>query len=427
VACVIPSWVLRYWERLTSGLPKSEHWDTWTRWYEARRDGNPAVESLERYRVVQEENFWRQSTSVINAAIAAEERRWHSLEPRPAPFDYRVVDGRIDVFPETAQSIDASTTRDLQTECLRKAHAVKVRLRQADESTRADVDLLLEHLSTEELRPGLILSSLRSLEATARAYDSAEGHDQLYPDALKDVFDLVDTLRDLAATFPKSREIEAEAVSLKIPLERLDEFISPIARVAVAIYASDGATEATKESLQATGASIGTSRDLAERAKQVPYHLLDVGNITRAGLRHLKATGQRIAKPTAEAAFEVSKEIGGLAADTWKVFRKDFPKRAGRTASVVIVGGIGALLHAIGQDLAAIATAVTAFAPLHQTTKELQNQPIQEQHTDLPTDPSAGASAADQASAPNDGRKKPLKRTAQPRKSRSTKGPARSK
>jgi hypothetical protein len=214
---------------------------------------------------MQGQTFWRQSTSDINAAIADEERRWLSLEPRPAPCDYRVVDGKIDVAPETAQSIDAAITRDLQAECLRKAHAVKERLSrmQADESTRSEVDLLLQRLSTEELRPGLILSSLRGLEATARAYDSAEGHAQLYPDALKDVFDLVDTLRELAATFPRSREIEAEAVSLKLPLEELDEFLIPVARVAVAVYTSDGATEATKESLQATAAG---GLDLRERA-----------------------------------------------------------------------------------------------------------------------------------------------------------------
>src|SRR5262249_1727531 len=131
-----------------------------------------------------------------------------------------------------------------------------------------------------------------------------------------------------------------------------------IARAAVAIYASDGATVATKESLEATAAAIGTSRDLADRAKQVAYHLLDLGNIARAGLRHLKTTGQRIATPSAELTQKAKQEVGGLAADTWKVFRKDFPRRAGRAASIAISGGIGALLHVLGQDLAALATTI---------------------------------------------------------------------
>jgi hypothetical protein len=118
---VIPGWVQENWCRLKAGLPKTEHWEVWTRWYEARRDGEQAVESVERYRALQDENFWRKSIREINAAIAEEEGRWRSLEPRPAPFDYRVVDDKIDVAPETAQSIDAGTSLDLRDECLRKA------------------------------------------------------------------------------------------------------------------------------------------------------------------------------------------------------------------------------------------------------------------------------------------------------------------
>jgi hypothetical protein len=217
---------------------------------------------------------------------------------------------------------------------------------------------------------------LRSLEAIDRAYDTAGGREELYPDALKNIFDLTSTLRELAATFPNSREIEAEAVSLALPLERLAEIEQPIARAAVAIDASDAATVATKESLATTAAAIGTSRDLAGRAKQVAYHLLDLGNIARASLRHLKTTDQRIATPVAQKAAQ---EIGGLAADTWKVFRRDFPKRAGRAASIAITGGIAGLLHAIGQDLAALGTVVTAFVPVSQAIKELQ-EPTGEDH-----------------------------------------------
>jgi hypothetical protein len=315
---------------------------------------------------------------ITTEAIVTEERRWRALEPRPAPFDYRVVDEKIDVAPETARSIDAETSRDLQAECLRKARAVAERLQrsQADDGVRLDVEMLLERLGSETLRPGLILSSLRSLEAIDRAYDTAAGREELYPDALKNIFDLTRTLRELAATFPNSREIEAEAVSLALPLERLAEIEQPIARAAVAIDASDAATLAAKESLATTAAAIGTSRDLADRAKQVAYHLLDLGNIARAGLRHLKTTGQRIATPVAQKATH---EIGGLAADTWKAFRKDFPKRAARSASIAVTGGIGALLHVIGPELAALATLVAAFGPVSQATKELQ-EPTGEDH-----------------------------------------------
>jgi len=417
----IPSLMQEHWDRLKSGLPKSEHWEVWTRWYEARCNGQPPVEALERYRVLRDQAFWRQSPQQINAAIAEEERRWRSLEPRPAPFDYYVVDDKIDVAPETAPSIDAGTSLDLRDECLRKARAVHERLSrmQADENLRADIGMLLGRLTSEVLRPGLILSSLRSLEATAKAYDSNEGRAQLHPDALKDLIDLADTLRDLAATFPKSREIEAEAVTLALPLERLDEIARPVANAGAAIDASDGVTDATRDSFHETAAAIATSRDLADRAKQLAYHILDLGNIARAGLRHLKTTGRRIVAPAAATARVGGREVGGVAGDVWKEFRKDLPKRAGRAASIAVVGGISGLLHAIGQDLPALASIVVAFLPITQTIQDLQAAPTEQQHPGAPVSTDASGNdpvdhTANDLTVPKS-RKRPAARRRKPR------------
>jgi hypothetical protein len=227
------------------------------------------------------------------------------------------------------------------------------------------------------------------------------------------MFDLAATVRDLAATFPKSREIEAEAITLALPLERLDEIARPVANAGAAIDASDGATDATKRSLHGTAAAIATSRGLADRAKQLAYHLLDLGNIARAGLRHLKATGQRIAGPAGARAHVAGREVRGVAGDVWKEFRKDFSKRSGRAASVAVVGGVGALLHAIGQDFAAMATWVIAFAPIDQTIRDLQateqRHPPEQQRPAAPDAPSADDTAND-LTVP-----KSRKRTAAPR------------
>jgi hypothetical protein len=344
---------------------------------------------IEVARVMIADEIWKKGPREVNAEIARlikEERRWRSLEPRPAPFDYCVVDDKIDVAPETVPSIDAGTSLDLRDECLRKARAVHERLNrmQADANARADIGILLGRLTSEVLRPGLILSSLRSLEATAKAYDSNEGRAQLYPDARKDVFDLADTLRDLAAAFPKSREIEAEAVTLALPLERLDEIARPVANAGAAIDASDGVTDATRNSFHETAAAIATSRDLADRAKQLAYHMLDLGNIARAGLRHLKTTGRRIVAPAAATARVGGREAGGVAGDVWKEFRKDFPKRAGRAGSIAVVGGIGGLLHAMGLDWAAMASIVVAFVPITQTIQDLQAAATEQQHPAKP-------------------------------------------
>ena len=91
-----------------------------------------------------------------------------------------------------------------------------------------------------------------------------------------------------------------------------------------------------------------------------------------------------------ESAVRAAQEVGGLAADTWKVFRKDFPKRAGRAASIAISGGIGALLLFLGQDIAALATAVTAFLPINQAIKELQEQTGEDQRGGETSEPVEG-------------------------------------
>jgi len=57
------------WEMLKLTLLTGEYWDVWTRWYEDRRDGKPANEELELFRVLQPEEFWQQKPSVINKAI----------------------------------------------------------------------------------------------------------------------------------------------------------------------------------------------------------------------------------------------------------------------------------------------------------------------------------------------------------------------
>ncbi len=71
-----PEWVEEYYALLKKMLPPDEDWDVWTRWYEAIRDGREfGSEALERFRVLQPEEFWKQPPAAINRAIKDEERR----------------------------------------------------------------------------------------------------------------------------------------------------------------------------------------------------------------------------------------------------------------------------------------------------------------------------------------------------------------
>ena len=109
--------------------------------------------------------------------------RSQSLQQRPAAFQFQVVGDKIDALPDDARPIDAETARDFYDEAKRKGHDLRDRLQrtQADENIRAHVDLLLTRLglSYSDMRPGLMLSALRSLEFDVRAYDGEEGRREL--------------------------------------------------------------------------------------------------------------------------------------------------------------------------------------------------------------------------------------------------------
>ncbi len=291
-----------------------------------------------------------------------------SLQQRPAAFQFRVIDDKIDALPDDARPIDAKTARDFYDEAKRKGQEVTDRLQraQADENIRAHVDLLLARLGSSyaDMRPGLMLSVLRSLESDVRAYDGEEGRKELSAAHLSNIVDLADSVRDLCSIFPRSREIEAEAVSLDLPMQRMPEIRGAIGSVIAKINASDGATDGGRAAINASAADIAHQRDLAEEAKQSAYFLVDFANFARAGVKHLKATGRA-----------VGGEIAGLGADSWRAVRRGAPKGIERGAAqagkALVVVGVAALMHWLGSDIAALGTMVGPYLPLHEMLEKM--------------------------------------------------------
>jgi hypothetical protein len=281
---------------------------------------------------------------------------YEPLAPRPAPFNFLVVDGVIDVAPETAMSLDAQTTNDLITDVQHKVHLLFERVGRTNASLAFKEDIgRLQRRLEGSLRPGLILSSLRSIEAHRAYFLTSEGSLEIAGDAFRLLDDLCNTVRELAATFPKSREIEAEAVSLGIPLEEkeFNQILLLTTDVMARVMSSDAATEGAKEALSETNVSIGSNQSLAEQAKQVSYHILDIDNFARAGVRYLRE-GSKFA------AMEVL-DVGG---GTYRSFKKDFTERAGKAASIAVLGGISGLLYNIGFEISGLATMISALIPL---------------------------------------------------------------
>ena len=213
-----------------------------------------------------------------------------------------------------------------------------------------------------------MLSVLRSLESDVRAYDGEEGRKELSAALLSSILDLAESVRDLCAIFPRSREIEAEAVSLGLPMERMPEIRSAIDTAVAKVNDSDGATEGGREAINASAADLAHQRGLAEEAKQSAYFLVDFANFTRAGLKHLKTAG-----------VVIGRELGGLSADGWRAVRRGAPKGIERGAAqagkALIVGGVAVLMHALGSDIAALGSMVAGYVPLHEILERVFGAP----------------------------------------------------
>ena len=368
---------------MKNALAGMDNWQVWIDWYSDHLAGKSRGEARELIFASVPQSEWEKGPAAANAWIAA-----HLPKPgvvsddigqRPASFSFRVVDGKIDVAPDDAKSIDAETTRDLYNELKRKAEELNNRLEraQADEKVRAHVARLLAHLGKDyaDARPGLLLSSRRSLEGDLRAYDTDEGRRELFPDALSSIDDIVAMIRDLGSTYPKSREIEAEAVAIDLPMDRLNEIEAQSSLIVSAIHESDSVTDAALDAVSETVDAIVYSRTVAERAKQNAYLLLVLGNFGRAAVQNLRSTGARISRGAATAAKVTGREVGGLAGDVWKSIRKGLPrgveKGAEAAGKAITVAGIAGLIAKIGGPIAALGAVIGSYWPIGKAIDEL--------------------------------------------------------
>jgi hypothetical protein len=247
------------------------------------------------------------------------------LKQKAAPFAFRVVNGKIDVAPEDAIPIDEQVARDFHAEAKRKAAELKERLAraQADKRLQDSLARLQQYLgeNVEDIRPGLILSVLRSLESDHRAYDTEEGRKEHAPDLLAMLDDLAGSVRDLAAAYPKTREIIANQFALDLEekpasLEKLEAASDRLADAAEK-HPKIVAPAAAK-ALREPGRAIDESRTLRDRAGQLALRLLSDANFLRviASSEIVRESGRQISKrvpPVVGALVALGIGIGGTA------------------------------------------------------------------------------------------------------------------
>jgi hypothetical protein len=148
-------------------------------------------------------------------AIKAAERR-----QRPAAYRFTIRDEKIDLSPEQPDPEDPSFARDTYQELVTKAQELRERLRRTNSAHRpcGSIERLLLALNGgfENLRPGVLMSRVRSIEADQAAFDSEDARGELFADALAMMSDTVQTARDLMSVFPVVRRIEAERLALDL-------------------------------------------------------------------------------------------------------------------------------------------------------------------------------------------------------------------
>jgi hypothetical protein len=138
-----------------------------------------------------------------------------SAEQRPAAYRFELRDGKIDVLPEPPEPEDREFALDIYQELVAKARELHERLKGTNSARRVcdSVERLLTALGTQfdDIRPGVLLSRSRSIEADRTAFG-----DELLPDTIAMMDDTARTLRDLLAAFPIVRRVEAEVLALDL-------------------------------------------------------------------------------------------------------------------------------------------------------------------------------------------------------------------
>jgi len=209
-------------------------------------------------------------------------------EQRPAAYRFGMRGEKLDVLPEPPKLEDRQFALDIYEELNAKARQLRERLTRTNSASRVcnSVERLVSALGTrfDDLRPGILLSRARSIEADRTAFDNEEARGELFADAFAMMDDTLQTLRDLLAASPIVRRIEAERLALD--LDRNANAVPIIQRqmdaIKVAAEKSGAATEAAISALAQNDAAIEDATTQVELTGLVADKLLVFANFVRA-------------------------------------------------------------------------------------------------------------------------------------------------
>jgi hypothetical protein len=284
-----------------------------------------------------------------------------SAEQRPAAYRFWLRDGKIDVLPEPPDPEDREFALDTYRELVAKARELQERLRGTNSAGRVanTIERLLTALGTrfEDLRPGVLLSRSRDIDADRVAFAG-----ELLPDTIAMMDGTAQTLRDLLASFPEVRLIEAEVLALD--LDRSADVIPAIREQMAAITAA--AEKSGAVTLEALGAltqndaAIEDAINLVAQRGLVADKLLVIRNFVSAILDGIASYGAKAGTGLAE-----------LAEKSWDEINNQLPKSIGATAALVPPIALVGLAVWLSDPMTGVAVSVAAFRPMAKILKNL--------------------------------------------------------
>jgi hypothetical protein len=282
------------------------------------------------------------------------------LEQRPAAFRFRVQEGKIDAMPELAEIFDRDFALDTYAELKGKAQNLLQRLCQTNSAARviASVDRLVVNLGStiEDVRPGVLLSRSRSIEADRNAFYTEEARQELSPDAIAMMDDVLLSLQDFLALYPVVRKIEAEQLALSI--QRDADFLSAIQSNMVGIKQvateSQDVTRNAVAALTENDEEIERSRNLDVQAGLIADDVLVARNFVGAAVASLRNFGSEL------------KEVGDK---SWEAVKTNLPDGVGTAAWLLPLGG---LVYLLGPYVGGLAVLLQAFKPHARAIEQLK-------------------------------------------------------
>ncbi|WP_223477216.1 hypothetical protein [Oricola indica] len=277
-------------------------------------------------------------------------------EQRPAPFQFQWRNNRIGAIPPAADAIDNDFAADLLEEVREKATELAQRLGRANASPRvtASVGKLLGALPSDlsGIRPGVLRSRSRSIEADAAAFSRNE--EELFPDAVAGMVDLSDTLRDLLGCFPVVRDIEAEVLALDLAGADLD---------------------AVKSGLDDVLDIIGEADDLADESAIAALHTMEeISSEAASGSVREKRTAE-YALVVRNVASVVLREARRYAGDAAGSVRKGSLAGLEKGTEAAVKAGLAYLAANLAGPVVGLGMFIASFAPLGRAAKTIaENQ-----------------------------------------------------